>query len=657
MELKYPSVITAITLLCSAVYSNQSHALTTIDTIDLSSSNPGFSMAFGVSADGRLVAINVTSDTNEDRAFKYSDETGMVDLGTLGGDYAFAHAISADGNVVVGKAATPDSIHAFKHSDATGMIDLGTLGGAASSANGVSADGAVVVGDSLNLQGNMRAFKHTEATGMVDLGTLNASNSGKSYASAVSGDGRVVVGQADIDTVSGIQHAFKHTDASGMVDLGTLGGESSLALGVSADGQVVVGSSETITGATQAFKHTDANGMVELASWGGNSSAYAASADGSVIVGSAITAQGDSHAFRHTDAGGMIDMGTLGGQHSAASAVSADGNIVVGLSLTASGAVHAALWKITETGTHLLDLDNTRTAMAKSANQAWGVLDLRSAQLDRLMSQECQIDSGSFCIGVGPSYSRNRETRQTSTSLTLGARPSEHLRVGITLDQNLDQQLPDNYTKAGSNAPAVAMFVAVDESGQGLGWQGRLAAAYLSSKVDIRREQLAYTEAGKGRSSLRGRAFSIEGAYGLRLDSLTVTPYIGLSQTQVSRQGYSEDSGAVMAASYAKMDRSVTSLNAGVRTAKRLTKQLELNANLGLIQDLDKDQDAFQARMDYLGRYTYQADKQHYTRFAASTGASYTLDQHSAVHAGVFWTQEPGGNDTTGIQTAFTYQF
>ncbi|WP_416760355.1 autotransporter outer membrane beta-barrel domain-containing protein [Pseudomonas sp. BNK-6] len=616
-----------------------------------------YSMAFGVSADGRLIAVNKTLPTGQDRAFKYSDATGMVDLGTLGGNHAYAHAISADGSVVVGKSDTPDSTHAFKYSDATGMIDLGTLGGESSSANGVSADGAVVVGYASNLLGSARAFKHTETTGMIDLGTLKADNSGDSLATAVSGDGSVVVGQSDIDTDSNVQHAFKYTDANGMTDLGTLGGTSSQALGISADGQVVVGSSETITGGTQAFKHTDANGMVELGSWGGDSSASAASADGRVIVGFATTAEGDNHAFRHTDADGMIDLGTLGGQHSAATAVSADGNIAVGLSLTASGDLHAALWKITETGTHLLDLDNTRTAMAKSANQAWGVLDLRSAQLDRLMSQECQIDSGSFCIGVGPSYSRNRETRQTSTSLTLGARPSDHLRVGITLDQNLDQQLPDNYTKAGSNAPAVAMFVAVDESGQGLGWQGRLAAAYLSSKVDIRREQLAYTEAGQGRSSLRGRAFSIEGAYGLRLDSLTVTPYIGLSQTQVSRQGYSERSGAVMAASYAKMQRSVTSLNAGVRTAKRLTKQLELNASLGLIQDLDKDQDAFQARMDYLGRYTYQADKQHDTRFAAGTGASYALNQNSAVHAGVFWTQEPGGNDTTGIRTAFTYQF
>ena len=184
-----------------------------------------------------------------------------------------------------------------------------------------------------------------------------------------------------------------------------------------------------------------------------------------------------------------------------------------------------------------------------------------------------------------------------------------------------------------------------------------MAAAYVSSKVDITREQLAYTEAGQGRSSLRGKSFSIEGAYGVMLNAMTLTPYLGLSQTQVSRQGYRENSGAVFAASYAKMGRTTTSLNVGVRGARKLTQQLELSADLELTQDLRNKRDAFHAQMEYLGRYTYQAGKQHDARLGAGTGVSYALNEHSAVHTGVFWAQQPGGNDVTGIQTAFTYQF
>ena len=627
-------------------------------TIDLSSLGVDDSVAYGVSADGRFIVGTEFTSGNQ-YAFKYSDATGMVNLGTLGGNQSHAKAVSADGKVVVGFAAlSSNHTHAFKHTDATGMVDLGTLSGEGmSEATGVSADGAVVVGYSSATNSYYRAFKHTDAKGMIDLGTLKADNSGVSFATAVSANGSIVVGYANIDSSTGLKHAFKHTDASGMIDLGTLGGQTSLAFGISADGHVVVGTAQTATGDTQAFKYSDTTGMVGLGSWGGPSFAYGASADGRVVVGTAATATGDPHAFRHTDASGMVDLGTLGGGTSSATGVSADGNVVVGISLTGEGATHAALWKITETGSHLIDLDNTRTAMAKNANRAWGMLDLRSEQLARLMSQECQIDSGSFCIGVGPSYSRNGVAGQTSMSLTLGVRPTEHLRLGVTLDQDLDRQLPDNYAKAGSAAPAVALFAAVDETGHGLGWQGRVAAAYVSSKVDITREQLAYTEAGQGRSSLRGKSLSIEGAYGVMLNAMTLTPYLGLSQTQVSRQGYRESSGAVFAASYAKMGRTTTSLNLGVRGAKKLTRQLELSANLELTQDLRNKRDAFQAQMEYLGRYTYQAGKQHDARLGAGTGVSYALNEHSAVHTGVFWAQQPGGNDVTGIQTAFTYQF
>lgn len=652
--MKSPFATAALILIYGVIYSAQSCADT---TLDLSSLGGDGSVAYGVSADGRFIVGTAFANGNQ-YAFKYSDATGMVNLGTLGGVQSYAKAASADGKVVVGFAGVSSNhAHAFKHTDATGMIDLGTLGGLTSQATGVSADGSVVVGDSTTTNGDYRAFKHTDAIGMIDLGTLDAGNSGYSHATAVSADGSIVVGYADIDASTGTQHAFKHTDASGMIDLGTLGGQTSQALGISADGHVVVGMAQTATGGSQAFKHTDTAGMVGLESWGGDSFAYGASGDGSVIVGVAATATGYVHAFRHTDASGMVDLGTLGGETSAATGVSADGNVVVGLSLTGEGAMHAALWKITDTGSHLVDLDNTRTAMAKNANRAWGMLDLRSAQLTRLMSQECQIDSGSFCIGVGPSYSRNSVAEQTTMSLTLGVRPTEHLRLGVTLDQDLAQQLPDNYAKAGSAAPAVAIFAAVDESGHGLGWQGRVAAAYVSSKVDITREQLAYTEAGQGRSSLRGKSFSIEGAYGVMLNAMTLTPYLGLSQTQVSRQGYRENSGAVFAASYAKMGRTTTSLNVGVRGARKLTQQLELSADLELTQDLRNNRDAFQARMEYLGRYTYQAEKQHNARLGAGTGVSYALNKNSAIHTGVFWAQQPGGNDVTGIQTAFTYQF
>jgi probable HAF family extracellular repeat protein len=243
-------------------------------------------------------------------------QSGITDLGTLGGAYSAAYGISADGTVVVGWADTVSADRAFRWTEA-GMVNLGTLGGD-SYAYGVSADGAVVVGVSAN-----HAFRWTQA-GMVDLGHLGG---GVSRANGVSADGAVVVGAADTGSA---EHAFRWTNNT-MSDLGTLGGNTSRAFGTSADGAVVVGQAH-ITGSTQthAFRWTN-NVMSDLGTLGGaHSYAYGVSGDGAVVVGYAYTT-GDAniHAFRWASSV-MSDLGTLGGYASVAYGVSADGTVVVG---------------------------------------------------------------------------------------------------------------------------------------------------------------------------------------------------------------------------------------------------------------------------------------------------------------------------------------
>ena len=264
----------------------------------------------------------------------------MTDLGTLGGNYSTAQAVSADGAVVVGRAhEASNQSRAFRWTSA-GMVDLGTLGGDFSAAYGVSANGAVVVGESRLANGDGggdHAFRWTSA-GMVDLGTLGGPWSG---AEAVSADGAVVVGYAR-DAGNQLR-AFRWTSAGGMTDLGTLGGNFSYARAVSANGAVVVGDASLANGQTHAFRWTSA-GMVDLGTFGGDYSiARAASADGAVVVGYANYASKQGRAFRWTSAG-MVDLGTLGGDYSYAWGVSANGAVVVGESDLANGQTRAFLY-------------------------------------------------------------------------------------------------------------------------------------------------------------------------------------------------------------------------------------------------------------------------------------------------------------------------
>jgi probable HAF family extracellular repeat protein len=238
---------------------------------------------------------------------------------------------------------------AFRWTQATGMIGLGTLPGGVfySGASGVSADGSVVVGENSYLNGGgTEAFRWTQATGMVRLGGIF----GVHRASAVSADGSVIVGY---DAV--YKEAFRWTQDTGKVGLGDLPGGSfySNANGVSADGSVVVGVSDSANG-NEAFRWTQGTGMVGLGflegGLFGGSSALGVSADGSVVVGSSSGANGGG-AFIWNSAQGMRSLQQVltndygldltGWFLNEANAISADGLTVVGSGTNPNGLTEA----------------------------------------------------------------------------------------------------------------------------------------------------------------------------------------------------------------------------------------------------------------------------------------------------------------------------
>jgi probable HAF family extracellular repeat protein len=176
---------------------------------------------------------------------------------------------------------------------------------------------------------------------MQDLGTLGGS---ESWALGVSADGAVVVGYAI--NATGQRRAFRWTASGGMQDLGTLPrGDWSGALGVSADGAVVVGYATNAAGQARAVRWTASGGMQDLGTLPGynRSYAYDVSADGAVVVGWADNAAEQGRAFRWEN-GVMQALGTLGGDVSRAYGVSADGAVVVGWSYNAARQWRAFRW-------------------------------------------------------------------------------------------------------------------------------------------------------------------------------------------------------------------------------------------------------------------------------------------------------------------------
>jgi len=294
---------------------------------------------------GAAVGTCNTPDRTAGRAFIWTKETGVVDIGTLGGSSAGAGAI--DGRRVAGSSnTTGDAVsHVFSWTEEGGMLDLGTLGGDWAGANGIS--GEAVVGDALTAAGDIHAYVWTPASGMTDLLTLASGT--ESTAVAIHGDliagwsatqssffrrpvawrtsGEMIDLVGDEDSGDGeatavrnglvvgyrrigqLSRAFGWRDDQGLIDLGLVPG-SIESFALDTDGRWVVGqlSGDITTGySTRAFVWTETNGIRAITPT--SITARATHVRNGRVVGFYSSSQTNgSQVFLWTRRGGLVDV-------------------------------------------------------------------------------------------------------------------------------------------------------------------------------------------------------------------------------------------------------------------------------------------------------------------------------------------------------------
>ncbi|MCO6045112.1 PEP-CTERM sorting domain-containing protein [Aeoliella sp. ICT_H6.2] len=350
------AILSAAVLLCHAGKMPSATAHTFVGLGDL----PGGSFvseAQNLSADGRFVtgrSVMAGMYTNE--AFLWSAETGMLGLGApLGGDNSRGFAVSNDGNTVVGTFDHPSILYpqVFRWNRRGGITWFNPFPVDANdrpahrNVRDMSADGNVVVGQYRNSLLALVGYQWSnDDLTEVEFG----------FASAVSADGSVVVGQAELPTT--ILEAFRWTVEDEVNGLGFLsGGEmQSEAMGVSANGQVIVGRSGSSIG-TQAFRWTEEDGMVGLGGLSGGTFSIAEDANfnGSIIVGRAGSSTffdpfiwDETHGMRNLesllrDEYGLADV-LAGWDLQVATAISDNGRVIIGNGINPDGYVEA--WRV-----------------------------------------------------------------------------------------------------------------------------------------------------------------------------------------------------------------------------------------------------------------------------------------------------------------------
>ena len=168
-----------------------------------------YSRANGINAIGQVVGYSgLQRDSSDSRAFMWTVQTGMIDIGTLGGGYAQAYAINDTGSATgtsQTKSMSPVAMtHAFIYQLPSPpyprygrMVDLGVLGGFSSYGMAINNHNHVVGYSTIEPNDeSVHGFLH-DGNKMIDLGSLGAS--GKRWGSDVS----VALGVNNFDQVVG----------------------------------------------------------------------------------------------------------------------------------------------------------------------------------------------------------------------------------------------------------------------------------------------------------------------------------------------------------------------------------------------------------------------------------------------------------------------
>jgi probable HAF family extracellular repeat protein len=358
----------------------------------------------------------------------YSDIGGGAKAPLSGHSNAVALAASANGSLVVGFSIDGSSYNqAVSWNGTTATALDSTASFLFSEATSISSTGATIVGWGFSgTTFREEAFYHR--AGSINNFSIQFSTYA-SKALGVSADGNTIVGSvadnySTPSTASGFVYVVGGT--STIVDAGlaipafnTAGLIFTQLTAISGNGAIAIGyaSSSLNPGDEQAFKY-NVSGATYTAlgslSGGGWSIARAINSDGSVIVG-----QSDNQAFKYQD-GTLTGLGFLtGGTVSNATGVSADGSIIVGHSNLTGGATHAFVYTnvMLDADEWLLSLNGPGSILAMTTNL--NSQPLEGAHHRPLMSYD-NMGKQSQAWATGDFGSSSRQSDRHMTSGEIG---------------------------------------------------------------------------------------------------------------------------------------------------------------------------------------------------------------------------------------------
>ncbi len=502
------------------------------------------------------------------------------------------------------------------------MEQLTTLGGDYASGDGIYGNGQVVVGISKTAAGDDRAVRWT-STGIEDLGTLGYSSS----ATAASFDGSVVVG---FSNDGWNMRAFRWTN-NHMTDLGTLGGYSAKAMGVSADGTVVVGQAQNAAGVYQGFRWTSTpTGMQSIEDWlAGNGmpvaagvktqSANSASSDGRVVVGQLD----NGHAYvarvpgpTPSPGAGLIDV--------------QDYNTT----LQAAAFPHAQLTRTSDLALNGLMGTVPHTLLAPTQLRAWTSGDWGQRSRYGDMGQAA---AGDFGLAVGI-------TDALEGQLSLG------------------QQYADNATPFAGRTTSKQTYVApglsylFSQSNVVVGVLGYYGEGTLEVDRGYLNAGNAVLSTGRPGTSTTGARLRADWVNAYALGPVAMTPYVSYTWIESKLNGYTEVGGGFPVQWNARSD-TAQLLRLGQDAQWQFNEQWKLTGRLEYVQRMQQDNPMVTGRIVGLSGFGFDANQKQNEWARVGLGGEYRLSATSTLSTTLNATTEKADAPDVWLNVAYVWMF
>ena len=238
------------------------------------------------------------------------------------------------------------------------------------------------------------------------------------------------------------------------------------------------------------------------------------------------------------------------------------------------------------------NFSDTQASLQFNVAALQGVYALQTGMVNNSLNYDCN-DFGvkGFCVSTGGRYSNASESTANTTSAMIiaGYRINDHLRIGVSADQNLYNSDVAQIASVRSNTPLMGAFLVWNQRADKTGFETKLAAGYNNSDLNVNRVAVSTSEAGQGSTALNTLSESITASYAFKLgEKYRLSPYAGVRHTSVSANSYTEQSTANVTAplSYNGLNQESTTALLGLRLAGKVYKNTTVQTSAGFEEDM-----------------------------------------------------------------------